>query len=339
MSLIKKLGIGLGVAVGVVAAGAGGTMAWARSTATERLAKKPQVHSVDFAIPFPLGEAEVAALRQERTTPETPEGTDVLAGVDLGALASERAAARGKYLVEARYVCVECHGYDFGGGTMVDDPAIGTLKGRNLTLGKGGVTAQYKAADWDRMVRHGVKPDGTLTVMPSIDYREMTDHELSDIVSYIRSLPPVDADVPPPTFGPVGYLLTALGKINLSGEQLPHDRPHAVEPPAENTPDFGKHVAAVCAGCHNPEFTGGPIVGGPPDWPPAKNLTPHAEGLAGWTFADFSRALRDGVGKNGQPLRAPMSNMPTYAKRMSDRELQAMFEYLQSLPARPTVKP
>lgn len=339
MSLIKKLGIGLGIGVVVVGAGAGGTLAWAKSTATERLSKKPQVHSVDFAIPFPLSEAEVATLRAERTTAETPEGTDVLAGVDLGALATERAAARGKYLVEARYVCVECHGNDLGGGTMIDDPAIGTLKGRNLTSGQGGVTAQYKAADWDRMVRHGIKPDGSLTPMPSIDYKEMTDRELSDIVTYIRSLPPVNADVPAPTYGPLGYVLTALGKINLSGELLPHDKPHAVDPPAETSPDFGKHVTQVCAGCHNPNFTGGPIPGAPPDWAPAKNLTPHAEGLAGWTFADFSRAMREGLGKNGQPLRPPMSNVPTYAKRLSDRELQAMFEYLQSLPPQPAVKP
>lgn len=339
MSLVKKLGIGLGVGVAVIGAGAGGTLAWAKSTAQERLSKKPEVHSIDFAIPFPLSEAEVAALRQERTTAETPEGTDVLAGVDLGAVAVERAAARGKYLVEARYVCVECHGMNFGGGTMIDDPAIGALKGRNLTLGRGGVTAQYKATDWDRIVRHGIKPDGSLTPMPSIDYKEMTDRELSDIVTYIRSLPPVDADVPPPTYGPVGYLLTALGKINLSGELLPHDKPHAIDPPSETSPDFGKHVTQVCAGCHGPAFTGGPIHGAPPEWPPAKNLTPHADGLAGWTFADFQKAMREGVGKNGEPLRPPMSNIPTYAKRMTDRELQAMFEYLQSLPPQASVKP
>ncbi len=339
MSLIKKVGLGLGALVVVAGVGAGGTLAWAKSTAHERLAKKPQVHSVEFPIPFPLAEGELAALRAERTSAETPEGADVLAGVDLDALAKERAAARGKYLVEARYVCIECHGSNFGGGTMVDDPAIGTLRGRNLTSGKGGVTGQYQPRDWDRMVRHGIKPDGTLTTMPSEDYVAMTDRELSDIVSYIRSLPPVDADVPPPTFGPIGYLLTATGKLPLSGERVPHEAPHAVEPPAETSPEFGKHVTQVCAGCHNPQFTGGPIIGGPPDWPPAKNLTPHASGLAGWTYADFERAMRQGLGKDGQPLRPPMSTMPTYAKKLTDRELQAMFDFLQSLPPQAAVTP
>ena len=33
-----------------------------------------------------------------------------------------------------------------------------------LTLGEGGITRDYEPADWGRIVRHGVKPDGTVSV-------------------------------------------------------------------------------------------------------------------------------------------------------------------------------
>ena len=77
------------------------------------------------------------------------------------------AIARGKHLVEARYGCNVCHGANFAGGVMIDDPAIGSIRGPNITPGKGGRVASYKIADWDRIVRHGIKPDGSPAVMPA----------------------------------------------------------------------------------------------------------------------------------------------------------------------------
>ena len=70
-----------------------------------------------------------------------------------------RAIERGRHLVMSRYVCVECHGQNFGGGTMIDAFPIGTLLGPNITTGRGGRTANYKATDWDHIVRHGILPD------------------------------------------------------------------------------------------------------------------------------------------------------------------------------------
>ena len=78
---------------------------------------------------------------------------------------------------------------------------------------------------------------------------------------------------------------------------------------------------------------GGPIAGGPPDWPPAANLTPT--GLAGWTYEDFLGALRGGKRKTGEALREPMASMPKFAKNMTDVELQALWAYVKSLPPAP----
>lgn len=338
MSLGRKIAVGVGALLGVlVLVGATGYM-WASNSAESKLAATHDIHRVDFPIPFLLTEAEVTALRAERAS-TVARGKDPLAGVDLNVIATERAVARGQHLVEAFYACGECHGADFGGGVMVDDPAIGRLLGQNLTLGSGSRTLKYTAADWDRMVRHGVKPNGTGSPMPSKDFFSMSDRELSDIVSFIRSKPPVNKEVAPITLGPVGKLLVATGQIQLSADQHPtkHVITHAALPP-DALPDatFGKHLAQTCTGCHRDNFAGGPILGGPPDWPPSKNLTPT--GLAGWTFEDFERALKEGKSKNGVALKEPMASMPKFAKNMSDVELQALWAYIKALPPEPNGK-
>jgi mono/diheme cytochrome c family protein len=213
------------------------------------------------------------------------------------------------------------------------------ILGPNLTTGTGSRTVNYTAADWDRMVRHGVKPTGAGSPMPARDYFLMSDRELSDVVSYIRSLPPVNKEVPAVALGPVGKMLVATGQLPLSADMHPtaHVITHAVLPPA-TAPDatFGKHLAQTCSGCHGALFAGGPIIGGPPSWPPAANLTPT--GLAGWTFEDFQRVMREAKSKDGRALREPMSLMTKYGQSMTEVELQALWSYLQSLPPQATPK-
>jgi mono/diheme cytochrome c family protein len=342
MSIVRKAAVGVGSLLGLLAVAGAGTYVWASSTASSKLAATHDVHRVEFPIPFPLTEPELAELRAERaaTGPKARRGADPLAGVDLNALATERAVSRGQHLLQSFYACGECHGADLGGGVMVDDPnTVGRLLAPNLTLGTGSRTLKYTAADWDRMVRHGVKPDGTGSPMPSKDFFAMSDRELSDIVSYIRSLPPVNKEVPPIRLGPVGKVLLALDQLVLSANVHPtgHVIDHApLPPPAAADATFGKHLAQTCTGCHRSNLAGGPIVGGPPEWPPARNLTPT--GLVGWTYDDFLRALRDGKSKDGVALREPMASMPKLTKNMTETELRALWAYIKDLPPQPTGK-
>ena len=342
MSIARKVAIGFGGLLGLLVVVGGGGYLWASNAASAKLAATHDVHRIDFPIPFPLTEAELGELRAARraTASKTTKGGDVLAAVDLSALATERAVARGRHLVESIYACAECHGADFGGGVMVDDPAtIGRLLGPNLTLGTGSRTLKYTAADWDRMVRHGVKPDGTGSPMPAKDFFAMSDRELSDIVSYIRTHPPVNKEVAPVTLGPVGKVLVATGQLQLSADLHPtkHVIEHAVVPPAAVADAvFGKHLAQTCTGCHRSNFAGGPIVSGRPEWPPARNLTPT--GLAGWTYDDFLRALKEGKSKNGVALLQPMAGLTRFANNMTETELQALWAYLKNLPPQPTGK-
>ena len=284
----------LGVAVMIVLVLGLGGYGLASYTSHKKLSQQYETHEADFPVPWPLSDEEVAKLRADGQADQ------------VDALAHKRARRRGKHLVEARYACTECHGADFGGGTMVDDPALGHLYGPNLTAGKGGVVAEYTLTDWDRIVRHGVTPRGTSALMPSVDFIDMTDRELSDIIVYLRSLPPVDNKPLPSELGPLGRVLIATGEMELNADQVDdHRAAHRKRPPSDqDTIAFGRHLSQVCTGCHGPEFRGGPIASGPPSWPPAKNLTPHTQGLADWSFADFDRAMRQGKKRDGTKVAA-----------------------------------
>ena len=235
----------------VVLAGAG-FYGWASITATRVLARSFAPHTIDFPIPFPLDDGDPRQVG--------------LMGDEGGLVEIQLALERGQHLVEARYGCSECHGEDFSGGVMVDDRLLGRILGPNLTGGRGTRTSGYGPSDWDRIVRHGVLPGGRPAAMPSEDFQGMSDQELSDIIVFIQSQPPIDNEVPPVTLGPLGKVLIATGQLPLSADMIAsHDSPHPVHPPAaEVSVEFGRHLAGVCTGCHGRDLAGGPIAGGDP---------------------------------------------------------------------------
>jgi mono/diheme cytochrome c family protein len=309
--------------------------------AKARLARTwPDVKGTEVPVPWPLTDAEVAAIRDakqaEAPPPDAANGEappDPMAGVDLGAIAMERAVERGKYLATIRLGCVECHGKDLAGTLVADAQPVWTWYAPNIT--RGGLTKDFKSADWDRAVRHGVLPDGRSSTMPAGDYVGVTDKELSDLIAYAKSLPPSDKVQPATVVGPVGKFLIGFGVMPINVEQIDHTKPHAQVPPeAAVSVEYGAHLASSCVGCHRSTYTGGKIAQGPPDWPPARNLTPAGE-LATWTEDDFLKTLRTGVRPNGEPLKSPMAETTTTIGKMSDLELKAIFVFLQSLPPLP----
>ena len=313
----------VGTLAAVLVVAAVGFYLWAGMRVEDLRGRTITTHTVDFPVPFALREVEVAELAAPESTDET---------------ALARAVERGRHLIESRYVCTECHGASLGGGVMIDDPMIGTVLGPNLTTGRGSVVLDYQPSDWDRAVRHGVAPSGEPLLMPAQDFQLMSDQELSDVLAYIRTLPPVDNEVGPVRVGPLGRVLIALGQIRFAADEIEsHDTPHPLAPPAsEVTAEFGGHLAGVCVGCHRADLAGGPIMGGDPSWPAAANLTPHADGLQGWSLGDFLRAMREGVKPDGSGLLPPMQAVTSFTRNMRDVELEALWTYLRSLPATPT---
>ncbi len=233
--------------------------------------------------------------------------------------------ARGEHLVRAVSSCTECHGADLGGKSLMDSPVMARLAGTNLTSGRGGIGGTYSDADWVRAIRHGVRADGSpLVFMPSESYQALTDADLGAMIAYLRTVPPVDREMPKPRIGPMARVLhVAVGFPLLPAELIDH---HATrpEPTPGVTAEYGTYLGAVsgCTGCHGPALAGG---GGP-----GPNITAGGS-TAGWSEADFLRSIREGKRPDGTAI---SEEMPWKSYRaMSDDELKALWLFVRSMPA------
>lgn len=241
------------------------------------------------------------------------------------------ALARGKHLAESRG-CTVCHGVDLGGAKVEESGAMGRWYGSNLTGGAGSRAGQFTSEDWVRAIRHGVGPDQRpLYLMPSDEYQHFSDADLGAVIAYARSAPKVERATVPLEFGPVARMLIATGKVKLPADTIDHARVQPVAMTPAVTLEYGHYVANGCTGCHGTNFSGGKIESGPPDWPHAANLTPHADSqLPKWTEEDFIRAMRAARRPDGTEL-SPV--MPRAFGSLDDTELKAVWVYLKSLPA------
>jgi cytochrome c553 len=244
------------------------------------------------------------------------------------------AIAKGKHLAETRG-CNDCHGKDYAGNRVIDDGAMGRLHAPNLTRGKGGRIAAFKDEDWVRAIRHGVGPDQRgLFIMPSEEYAHFSDEDLGALIAFLKTLPAVDRERVPTSLGPISRLLLATGKMKLGAEVIAHANLNPKSVPPAVTAEYGRYVAASCMGCHGPNFSGGKIEVGPPNWPLAANLTPHVDGrLAKWTEADFIQTLRTAKRPDGTELNPVM---PRVFGQLNEVEMKALWAFFKTLPAAAT---
>lgn len=243
--------------------------------------------------------------------------------------------AKGEHLTTIRG-CRDCHGENMGGMTFIDAQPMATLYGSNLTAGKGGVMGQYTNEALARAIRHGVDEAGNpLLFMPSHEFFHLSDDDVGAIISYLRSLPPVDNEMPENNVGPVGRLLYLTGQLPLLPvELIDHEGARMEKPPVGPTAAYGEYLATGCTGCHGAGFSGGKIPGTPPEWPDAANLTPNPDtGLGLWTEADFFRAMREGKRPDGSDI-SPFMPWKVTAQ-MTDVEVAAIWAYLQQIPPQP----
>ena len=127
----------------------------------------------------------------------------------------------------------------------------------------------------------------------------------------------------------------------------------------ERTPERqarGEYLATAlmgCEDCHSDHdytqrevpvppgraFAGAPFPGtGLPGRVVAANLTPDPEtGLGNWTDDEIARAIREGIGRDGQAL-FPMMPYPHF-RNLSDEDLASVVVFLRSLPPVPNPLP
>jgi mono/diheme cytochrome c family protein len=170
-------------------------------------------------------------------------------------------------------------------------------------------------------------------------FANLADDDLTAIISYVRSLPPVRNAVAPHAVNVLGSIVKAF-VITPKGPTAPVP---ATMPPSE-TPEYGRYLAhnvANCVGCHTkvdmrtgnfigPLFGGGNVLESAAD--PAKkfmtpNLTPDARWgwIASWPEEVFVARIKQGLIRAGSP-------MPWNAfKNMNDGDLRAIYRYLRTV--------
>ncbi|MEO8576313.1 MAG: c-type cytochrome [Gemmatimonadales bacterium] len=239
------------------------------------------------------------------------------------------AVARGKHLTEAVGKCQNCHGDNYAGKVVMDEPVFVNLTSSNLTSGKGGIGSTYKDEDWVRAIRYGIGATGKpLIFMPSEAFTYFNDADLGAIIAYLKTLPPADIPVAAKrSVGPIGRVAYLTGGFPLLPVDL-IDRGSRQAPVKEGvTRQYGEYLAqaGACTACHGESMSGGNQI----DNAIAANLTPGGE-LAKWSEADFMTALRAGKRPNGTVISAVMP-WPSM-KGLTDNEIKAMWMYVHALP-------
>jgi mono/diheme cytochrome c family protein len=294
---------------------------------------------------------------------------------DLHATQDAASIARGEYLVFGPAHCVACHTSDVAehdaffaggkrpaltGGFKLGLGPLGALYSKNLTPDPETGIGRYSDPQIARMLRHGVRPDGVASIPELMPFSNMSDQDIIDILSFLRSQPPVRKQIPANEW-------TMLGKVVKTFAPVAQPRldghPAKTAPPSEVTTARGEYIArgvANCAGCHTsfdlmtgrqvgPRFAGGtpmePTLRRDVDptlffQPP--NISPRVGGAL-MRFPDratFVARFKVGGRKyEGSPM--PWDEY----SRMSENDIGAIYEFLHSLEpvgepslAEPTVK-
>jgi cytochrome c553 len=237
-----------------------------------------------------------------------------------------------KYPLVVVDFCRDCHGQDLSGQVMEDDLLLGRLVSANLTAGAGGIGGTYTSQDWARALRHGIGRDNmSLVAMPSNELNHLSDEDLGIIIRLVKNTPPVDHVNPKTRLGPMGRVFILQNIPVLTAELVDHNQKPPNMPEPGVTTEYGQYLASLCTLCHGKDFsgTGRPGAG--------LNLTPGGD-LAGWTEADFIKAMRTGSTPSGKNLDRELMPVGTFGK-LTDNELKAIWLFLQTLPPIDTPTP
>lgn len=280
------------------------------------------------------------------------------AGIDL--------VARGEYLVDHILVCGDCHtprletgapdvdNYLAGNDCFIDlsppaDNGEGCLPTPNLTDHATGL-ANRTDEQIQTMFLDGVRPndEALIPVMPYYQFHNLTTQDADAVVAYLRTVPGVDHAVPNPE---TGWQRPPAAVPNIDMTDVPE--PADTEDPDYDSAVRGRYLAAIsCLECHTPHqmvaeeppvvmddaFAGGEEFPLPPgftvDAVISPNITPHANGISGWTAEDITTVLQMGTDPDEGPICPPMPAGPMAAfGGLTSEDATDIAHYLLSIPA------
>lgn len=256
--------------------------------------------------------------------------------------------ARGQYLAYGPAHCSGCHSPEANeerinkgeklpliGGGIFDLP-IGKIYSRNITPDEETGIGKIPDSVIARSLRYGVRHDG-YAIFDFMPFHNLSDEDLTAVISFLRSQPPVKNKVPENHFNFLGKAVRAflIKPIGPDGEVAKSVKP-------DTTAAYGKYLiyyVSNCRGCHTNRslMTGaytGPFFAGGLKFDEADgsycvtpNLTPDKETgrIYGWSEDQFINRFR-------QQRVIRTSPMPwDQFRNITDNDLKAIYKYLMSL--------
>jgi mono/diheme cytochrome c family protein len=272
----------------------------------------------------------------------------------IGARREPAIVAQGEYLVYSAAACAYCHvpreqwgRLDRGErlpltGHHLFRLPFGDIYSANLTPDAETGIGRRSDAELARVLRFGVRADGR-AAFPLMEF-QLSDEDLTSIVSYLRSQSPVAHAVPE-------HHLTRFGKALMAFAITPASPAAAARAnsPAGATVERGAYLAnnvSSCVSCHTnrgsdgaltgPAFGGGQRMDVAADATKvfvSPNLTPDpaSSPVGAWSEDTFVARFRVGEVIPGTPM--PWG---AYA-RFTDDDVRAVYRYLRSLPPTPNL--
>jgi mono/diheme cytochrome c family protein len=246
---------------------------------------------------------------------------------------AETPVERGNYLVNTIMACGNCHTpRDAMGKSLADKALSGGLTfdtpvfiatAPNITPDRDTGIGSWSEAEIKRALIEGMRPNhGRLAgiplaaIMPANFYKALLPDDLDAVVAYLRTVKPLRNEVAVPVYkGPVH-------RDAYPDADAGFDKAKLATPAGR-----GAYLATIghCMECHTKwsrgvsDFKNGlggggrvfPAAEGAPPGSPdsiAANITMHpTAGIGGWSDTEISRAITQGIGRDGHPLKPPMA--------------------------------
>ena len=242
-------------------------------------------------------------------------------GVDIAVPRDSQSVTEGRRLSMVRGCSGDCHGMEIEGGVFIDHVLLARLVAPNLTAS----VRKYSNADLARIIRRGVRPDGSSVIgMPSEMFSGLTDEDLGKILAYLRSIPPQPGPAPERRLGPIARVAFVAGKLQPAAELV---RKAALStgtyPPDGDSTAAGGYLARTsCTECHGLDLGGG-------------DTAPDLRIAAGYSFEAFTGLMRSGTALGNREL--PLMSRVARGRfsHFTDQELRDLYTYLITAAAKP----
>ena len=186
-----------------------------------------------------------------------------------------------------------CHG-ETGQGGSIDMEGYYSITAPTLSS----VLPQYSDAELVRLIRFGVKRDGSTALgMISYTFFPLADEDLANIIAHLRKQP---RQLPVPrerTITWAARFKLALGRWQVAADQVDPRRPRWGELPRATAFERGRYLASItCSECHGVDFRGNEFRDNTYDGGPSLAI------IALYGPDEFRKLMRTGVPIDGRDL-------------------------------------